>query len=439
MASLAALACAAPSAAAPGWNPPLEGAERTSHVPEQPRVGLDSAGNAAMAWTRFDPDSGMRVLETRIVPAAGPSGPAVRLSAPGASAGAFDIAVAPDGRAVAVWEQDGQLVASVRPPGGAFGAGQTLSKPAAENAAAAVVELDADGDATVLWTTIQGSAWRVRTTTIDAGDVNGPTTLVHMEAAAQLNEPALAVDPTGRAHGVWVRAQAGGGDRTTTVQRAYRPAGGGFAYQGDLDSFVESPYNMESPAGLRAPSVAVDRDGRAVAAWMRSGFPSIIRWSAGPAGGTWTAAATLGGEATAGAPLLAMSGAGEALIAGTSAADTPRKLWVARRPAGGTFGAQETVADAAVHTPADLAVGAGGETVLTWLTLDGGDYRARGAYRSRPGAAWEETALGATAPTFYSGTLLPTAAVNAGGHAAVAWSAGAPDTFHTLLARYEVA
>ncbi|NLT05775.1 MAG: hypothetical protein GXY03_05620, partial [Solirubrobacterales bacterium] len=42
-------------------------------------------------------------------------------------------------------------------------------------------------------------------------------------------------------------------------------------------------------------------------------------------------------------------------------------------------------------------------------------------------------------PTFYSGTLLPTAAVNAGGHAAVAWSAGAPDTFHTLLARYEVA
>jgi len=433
--SLLALATAGPALAAPGWNPPVEGQEKTSHSPEYPRVGVGSSGATVTAWSRFDPGAGVRVFETRIAPAAGPLGPAVRLSTPGVGVGGFDLAVADDGRAVAVWRESGQMMAAVRPPGGAFGPRQALSKPAGESAGAVDVEVDGAGNATVLWTTSQGTAWRTRTTVIAAGAVNGPTTLIHLEPAAQLVDPALAVDATGRAHGVWIRSQVTGPNRTTTVQRAYRPAGGGFAYAGDLDAKTEAPYNNEIQAGLQAPRVAVDGQGAAVAIWFRPGAPNAIRWSAGPAAGAFAPAATLGGDPPLGGARLAMSAAGEALIAGATFT-APHAAWVARRAPGGSFGAPETFAATDVQGVFDLAMGPAGETVVTWLT-HAGAYQAHAAYRPDAGAPWIPTALGPPTASLYSGTLIADAAVDRRGDAAVAWSAGPNGAFHTVQARYE--
>ena len=97
-------------------------------------VGVDSQGGAVAAWARPDP-SGDRI-NVAIRPAGGSFGLPQIISA------AFDssdpqVAVAPDGRALLVWTQDGTpgysnkvIMASFRPAGGSFGTPQQLTDEA---------------------------------------------------------------------------------------------------------------------------------------------------------------------------------------------------------------------------------------------------------------------------------------------------------------------
>jgi hypothetical protein len=122
------------------------------HDGVDPDVGVDAAGNAVAAWTRFDGTSRVVQLATR--PPGHAFGAARTLSLAGREARVPQLAVDPAGDAVVAWQRsDGAstiVQATVAPAGADFPPTADLSL-AGRDAIAPQVGIDGDGDAVVGW------------------------------------------------------------------------------------------------------------------------------------------------------------------------------------------------------------------------------------------------------------------------------------------------
>ncbi len=255
------------------------------------------------------------------------------------------VAVAPDGRVVAVWiggpGTAPTISASVRPPGGQWSTAVTVSTDAYGDP---VIGIDGSGNAIAAWA---GGSGAIDTASLPAG---GRWTRVKT-LAARGQAVGLAVNPAGAAIITW-------GTRTATLADSGTVLGG---FAAPVTVGPPPPY----PIGHT--HVALNGTGQAAVAWAT--FNANMA-ATRDAGGTWSTATQLSAHPD-GPVGVAIDGAGDAIAvfeqlqaAGSSYTAV---AYTSARPAGGTWGPP-----ALLSVPGDNAAGSGavadtaGTFVVAW-------------------------------------------------------------------------
>jgi hypothetical protein len=244
-----------------------------SSVASEPRVALDSHGDAIAVWEGWD---GANVrIEDAVRPAGGSFGSPQLLSPAGANAGAPQIAFDATGDALAVWRYDGSpastVQASYRPAGGSgeFGAVQTVSVPSTYPAQMPQVAFDGQSDGVVAWQQSAGGEPRVDASVRSPGAAGTFAAQSTLDPGGQeAYEPQIAGDGLSGTIVSWKTFNG----ITNTTQAAVRPAGGGFA-----------PAVTVSPTGPQegTPAVGIDAQGNGIAVWSRSSGSNYLLEAAG--------------------------------------------------------------------------------------------------------------------------------------------------------------
>ncbi len=261
---------------APGdsWQKP----ETLSETPEDQHpaeVGIDAAGNATAVWE--DKGTGEVLITGATRPAGGKWQMPVAISKAGANANEPRVAVDSAGNAVAVWERfEGEefVEASMKPAGSAaWGKSVALTEPETGKGepAGQQVAIDEHGEAVAVWSRTNGthnfveasvgrassSAWQRPVT------VSGPGGNVE-------EAPAIGVNGQGAAVASWERLNGG----SEVIEAA-----SGLAASGSWQLPVQL---SESGQEAGDAQVALDSQGNAAAAWRRfDGKTSYIAEAAG--------------------------------------------------------------------------------------------------------------------------------------------------------------
>jgi hypothetical protein len=191
-------------------------------------------------------------------------------------------------------------------------------------------------------------------------------------------------------------------------------------------------------AGL--PDVAVDASGNTIAVWR--GFDGTnyrARAAIRPAGGSFGAVQTLsdpGGDVGGpfSGPRIALDRKGNAIAFWYRFDGTNDRIEVAVRPAGGTFGTAQTISDAGTDARfPDVAIDRRGNAIAVWTQSDGFNDRIRAAVRRR-GAAFDAAQ---TISDSSGNATVPEVGVDRKGNAVVVWERtlmAFPGVTHTIQA-----
>ena len=219
------------------------------------RVAIDADGDSVFTWHRSD-DS----IQTRARTAAGQLSAVQQVSPAGQDAEFPELAVDNAGDAVYAWQVTsggtGWIQTRTRTAAGSFGATQDLFSPLAQGFFQHQVAVDADGDAVFAWLAFDGTNFSIQARALSKAGL-----LANIQTISPAGEdgsaPQLAIDAAGDAVLTWVVQD----QLVDRVQARARTAAG-----------LLSPVQTLSDAGRDAdlPQVAVDRDGDAVIAWLRS-------------------------------------------------------------------------------------------------------------------------------------------------------------------------
>ncbi len=361
------------------------GQTRNLSAPGQNVLGVDVAvgtdGTVVAVWTRLDgtqpPFTCCYRVQARVRPPGGPWGPAQTLSVAGLNASDVDVGVARNGRAVVTWTRETAtlqrlLQARFRPAGSGgspnFGPVQTLTP--GENAYSMHLVVAPNGRAIVVFQRFDGSTNRISTKVRSPG--HGFGALRNVSAAGDdADYPGISMAPDGAALVGWVIPAA---SPNYKQQARFLPPGGQF---GPI-SFVSSKQDSGGDPGL-----AIDAHHRQTVALKQNVAPDprvLVR--SRPAGGPFGASQFLSpiGE-PAGDPVLA-TGPNRATFAawtrfdGTSGICCSRAQARIRRPGGASFLMQDTLSIGGSNADSlGLAAGPGTTAVAVWQRFDGADNR----------------------------------------------------------------
>jgi hypothetical protein len=210
------------------------------------------------------------------------------------------MALSPDGHAVALWGSTVGcpascsyiLQASVRPPGGSWGAPVTLSTELNWGAGGLVLGMDGAGNAIAAWVGFYADASHYAV--LPAGGTWGPARTLSTYVQGHARNLGLAVSPDGSA----IVAYATEHDAIWAVSGTVL---GGFSAP---VSVAAGDYSKVS-----APKVALDDAGNASLVWSQTTRTEAATRSSG---GTWSAAAVLASQSSSSAAT-AIDGAGNAV------------------------------------------------------------------------------------------------------------------------------
>jgi hypothetical protein len=319
-------AVALPAQAAGSWSPPVQ-------LPGS--CGGSVAVNAAGAQAAAGYQQNVQVCTS----ADGQTWSAPVTLAPGVSPA---VAIARDGRAVAVWEGGtgtaATVQASVRPPGGQWSTAVTLST---DSFGGPVIGIDGSGNAITAWA---GSSGAILTASLPAGGKwTRVTTLAPRGQAVN-----LAVNPAGAAIITWGTRFATLADSGTVL--------GGFA--------APVTVGPAPPYPIGHTHVALNDAGQAALAWATFNANMAATRTAG---GTWSTPAQLSAHPD-GPVDVAIDGAGNAIaVFKQFDAAGNATVYASTRPAGGTWGPP-----ALLSAPGDATAGAravadtAGTFVVAW-------------------------------------------------------------------------
>lgn len=272
------------SASAAGWLAPARTQPGTYEVDSED-IELDAQGNATAAWVEYQP---WRAVRAATRPRGGVWSQPVTLSDP-TEEGAWQpqVAVGANGDAVVVWSSNYRppaetqtVLAVTREAGGQWSQPVEISKPASQGgfevAGEPEVVLDAQGDATAIWSEETSRAAAIVASTRPRGGAwSAPVELTNNEENAG-RFPELAVDSAGDVTAIWTWGPGeylGG-----VVQSATRPVGGAWS----------APVNLSNPVGKALfPQVAVDPQGDAVAVWRSGTGGGHVQAARRTANGAW--------------------------------------------------------------------------------------------------------------------------------------------------------
>jgi hypothetical protein len=424
--SIAAVA-ATPASAAEGF---LPGVDPVSDGPELAQTAGDHALGASGAGELFALWGSNTKMRLAGASPLGTFGSPFDL-ADGAGTSLPDIAVAPNGRAVAVWRDDAgveQVFAAVRPPGGSFGepfqvSVETESNPSVDPH----VDVDDSGAALVVWKGMDDdtdqTTMRIKHRRIDANGVPGPQ--LGFLTGQNRNHPDVAVGPAGDAVVTFVDHSTGNDPGTIWISA-------------DGATYDTETFNLNN--GIR-PLAAVDAEGRSIAAYP-SGANMGARYR--PAGN----AANFGaGESIDGAdgdpngrPAISMDAAGNATIVfALEDGGGLHSMRTAFRPVGD---ATEFTDDVPIDTPSvgerenvSLAVNPAGAALAGWTSL--AETTAHAAARKAGAAAFGAPTPALTPAGHQTGET--NAAIADNGSGAVALTSSSDGNHYAIsAARYRV-
>lgn len=300
------------------------------------------------------------------------------LSSAGQDGWGPQVAVGPEGTAIAVWfRRDGshsRVQASIKPASEPWSPPTELSA-AGQDAFDPQVAIGADGTAVAVWRWWDGTDYRVQATTRPAtGSWSSPLTL--SGAGADAWDPQVIVGKKGAAVAVWGRSAGS----VSQVQASARATKGSWS----------SPATLSTGVGdARDPQVAVGSNGTTVAVWSRSdGSNYRAQASTRGTAGSWSSPVSISGAgADAEDPQVAVGSDGSATAVWRGSDGSNERINTAARSSEGTWSAPASLSPAGrdAHDP-QVAVDPVGTTTAVWARWDGSSDRVQAASRVRSGA-----------------------------------------------------
>jgi hypothetical protein len=375
---------------------------------DQPDVAVDGAANARFAWQA--PVGANQVMFERGL-AGSVLGDTQFLSFANQSAQLPKVAVAPDGTATFVWERRDSGVAAVqarrRFPDGSLGPVHVLAGSNVVLGGGTRVAVDPAGNATFTWVRINADGDRiVQTRRLEA---NGTLTATQAVSATgqDASLPGLAAAPGGDVVFVWQRSNGA----NSIAQTRRRAAAGGFSAVQDLSAPGQNASQSR---------VAVDDDGDATFAWLRSdGTNDIVQTRRRTAAGVLSGVEDLSAAGQSAAqPAVVVDPDDDAAFAWRRSNGSNQVVQSRFRTSDGTLGPAQTISATGqdVLSPR-VGLDAGGNATFAWTRFNGSNFVAQ--TRRRPaGGSFDTTQnlslAGASA-------LDPRLAVAPGGDAVFAW------------------
>ena len=373
---LVTLGSAIPAMSAPQgpWVAPASDLSVPGQNADYPQIAIAPDGTAAAVWTRSDGVN--TIIQAAIRPLGGSFGPPVDLSAPGRDSSEPQIAMAPDGTAIAVWARfDGGNVvqAAIRPPGGSFGVPVDLSAPG-QSAYGPQVATAPDGTTTVIWFRFDGAKYIVQAATRPEGGSFGAPVDISVPGQ-NASSPQITTAADSSATVIWTRSD--GSD--FIIQAATRPPGGSFGIPFDLSAPGQDAFD---------PQIAAARDGTIVSVWRRSdGANDIVQAAIRPPDGPFGTPVDLSspGQSSLG-PGVAVANDGSSTVVWYRSDGAKHVVQAATRPPGGSFGAPVNLSDAGEDASSpQIATAPDGTATAVWRGSDGANGFIQAATRSPGG------------------------------------------------------
>jgi hypothetical protein len=229
-----------------------------------PQIALDPDGNGLAIWSQDDGLRGHTIWASCFAQATG-WGVAERISA-GGYAVFPQIAIDPDGEALAVWSQSRSICANRFARATGWGVAERISD--AGHAVSPQVDVDPSGNALAVWSQRDGLCrQRIYANWFTPAAGWGLAERIATDNAGDAFDPQVAIDPDGNALAVWCRDD-GLGWYTICASR-FTPATGWSIAQriatGDAGDAAD-------------PQVAMQPSGRALAVWSQSGSIWVHRF-----------------------------------------------------------------------------------------------------------------------------------------------------------------
>lgn len=382
---VATLAAASGGASAAGWLPQVDASPPDDHA--LPAVAVDAQGGAVAVWRQHVASSVWRIVAaTR--PLGGRWSDPAEITPADVTVRLPSVAVAPDGDAVAVWGRKGasnvtSIWAARRPAGGTWD--EPVEVADGRGDCGHDVVLDADGNATAIWCDmgdLEESGYVVQAASLPLDGAWGDPVRLSDEPSVYEPDFALVVDGDGDATAIWTQHDDGADG--AVVQSKRRPAGGTWSATATVLSDAE--------ADAADPQLVVDPLGAVTAAWaLAEGAEHAVQTARRPAGDDWEEPVDLARYAAADDDFYPDLGLAADPQGTVTAAWSPggHVLRASTRAAGGAWRAPVdlTVTDASgwwrVSDP-EVVVDPQGAATVTWLAAVGafsGPYPA--AYQLR--------------------------------------------------------
>lgn len=248
-----------------------------------PRLGIDSSGNVTALWI----ESG--VVKVATLPSGGSWSAATALSGSGASQAC--LAVDSSGNAVAIWTRGGFIESSTQLVGGSWSLVSVLS---ASGSDVPHVAIGADGTVVAVWHMLSSGVDNViYATALISGTWNTAKSMLAVTPGAQHNYPKVTVDAHGNATAVWFRyASSGSAFYGVTVISASLPKGAS-GWTAIPTILSNSTSGIRNPADLSL-SLISDLYGNVLALWTNSydGFTFTTESAEKPVSGNWAPTAS---------------------------------------------------------------------------------------------------------------------------------------------------
>jgi hypothetical protein len=243
------------------WSEPVELTAREGRVGTTPKLAVDALGDVTAIWNWRLPENDGGVIQSATRPAGGSWSAPVDLSASDGKALLPQIAVDPQGDAVAVWKSHtaGERVQAARlTAGGSWRPAVDLSDAEGYEPDVAI---DPQGTATAVWETNDGVGRLVHASTSTLGGPwSAPVGLSIRDEASWIGAfPRVTTDPQGDVTVIWRNFHQPAHNRVTAVRRE---AGGAWSAPADLG---------EADGELEPMRVAADPQGYVTALWSYGG------------------------------------------------------------------------------------------------------------------------------------------------------------------------
>ena len=283
--------------------------------------------------------------------------------------------------------------------------------PAGVSASRPLIATDGKGDLVAIWRELDGDSSVIRAAVRPKG---GEWSSERISAPAPDTEsPALAMDSDGNAVAAWHRSDGG----NSVVQAAVRPAGGAWSAPEDLSASADPAFDVKLAA----------EHGRIGAVWVvLHNRHTLIASSARPVDGAWSPPETLAGPVgNPSAPTIALDDNGGAVAAWRWSNGAYRVVQAASTAPDGTWTAPIVLSGPSRNaTPPRLAMDADGHAVVGWLRSNGDWTVAQVASRSPDGSWARPVTISRRAGNVRNVDLDMTR----DGHAIVSWRQGYPNS-----------